>query len=107
MAHRKAARFVEDNKLLGEMNNLDRLRQHRRLVPGHQTIKSSNGKRFPGPYSYSFHYFSGFPMVDLVMILGHNLKRKKFNGTWALFYAWLLEQFDVDHRILDNCQSGD
>ena len=59
---------------LGEMNNLDRLRQHRRLVPGHQTIKSSNGKRFPGPYSYSFHYFSGFPMVDLVMILGHNLK---------------------------------
>ena len=32
---------------------------------------------------------------------------KKFNGTLGFFYAWLLEQFDVDHIILDGCQSGD
>ena len=74
-------------------------------VWGNKRSKAGRGKGFQGIITLST-IFSGFPMVHLVMILGHNLKWKKFNGTWA-FYAWLLEQVDVDHIILDRCQSGD
>ena len=101
--HRKAAGFVEDNQLLGEVDHLDRLRQHRRLVPDGENVRRGKGKLFRvscltlSNTEFLRLILSSFPIGFYpVIIWGRNFEK----GSRGLFNGFL-EQFDVDHIILD------